>query len=195
MGALRLGNVLPSLGKLSSGDVSGQILDLVFRDACLWMENSSLLFSPLASQIPLPLLGFSFKTPDRLMIAKYEYAKYPYLNKTAVTNSFLKDSGEIEIVGLRPILKENPIALNYSLNNIGVKQYIEKYADRGGLWSLNTMWGLYTNLALVQLEGIKIDNSEMGGVGFKFTFQKINFANIKSVEGQVSSFVSKIGAF
>lgn len=195
MSALRLGNALPPLGKLSSGDMSGALLDLLFRDACLWMEQSTLLFSSLASPVPLPVLGFTFQTPDNLVLAKYSYAEYPYLNKAAVANSFLKETGEIEVVGLRPIYKENSVALNYALNNIGIKQYIEKYADRGGTWALNTMWGLQTNLVLTQLEGIKVEGSSMGGVGFKFSFKKLNFAKVKSVEESVSSFVSKLGAF
>lgn len=194
--AISIGNVLPATASLASGNIKKAVLDLAFRDSCLWMQDSTLLFTSIASKIsiPFPLLGFSFQTPESFTIAKYSYAKYPYLNKVAVANSFLKEVCPIEITALRPITRTNPLVLNYVLNWQGIKNYVERYADKGGLWSLNTMWGLYTDLALTELSAERdSDKDQMGGVKFRFSFEKLNFDNVSSVGNVVSSLCSKLG--
>lgn len=191
---ISMGNVLPSFAKLSRGDLSGALLDLAFKDSCLWMQNSTLLTSWLSFNIPLPVLGFQFQTPDTLELLKYTYVKYPALNKVAVANSFQKETTTITITGLRPITQYNTVGLNYVLNWQGIKNYIQKYADRGGLWSLNTMWGIQTDLVLVSVNGVKLDDTSMGGVGFEFTFEKLNFADTGTALNKVDKLFSVIGA-
>lgn len=183
-GLIGLGNIFPSLAKIrgSKAEAFAGILDFVFVDcALLFMSPSKAYGLPaVVDKVYLPLVGFSFKTPDSATFLKYEYSKYPYLSKSVVANSFLKQSGEFEVVGLRPIFKGNSIITNYVANQLGVKKVIEKYADSGGLFALNTLWGLYTNLALEELSGVKVEGTEMGGIGFKFRFTKLNFADIDS---------------
>lgn len=184
---LGIGGVLPSFAKMANGDLGGQILDLTFRDSCLWMQNSSLLASWISLNLPLPVVGFQFQTPDNLELLKYEYTSYPALNKSFVANTFQKKITTLTIIGLRPITRMNPVGLNYLLNQQGISNYIEKYADRGGLWTLNTMWGIITNLVLTELKGIKINETSLGGVGFEFTFEKLQFSNLNSSLSKVSN--------
>lgn len=189
-----IGNVLPNFAKLANGDAGGAILDLAFKDSCLWMQNSTLLASWISLKIPLPVVGFQFQTPDDLELLKYTYVKYPALNKVAVANSFQKETTTITITGLRPITRFNPVGLNYVLNGLGMKNYIEKYADRGGTFALNTMWGLITDLVLTGVKGVKVDQSQMGGIGFEFSFEKLQFASLSTAENAAKSIFSVLGA-
>lgn len=190
--AIGIGNVAPGLGgAVRKGsdrrEIFASLLDFVFRDcALLFMSPSKAYGLPSGfDTVSLPVLGFSFKTPDTAVLAKYSYSEYPYLSKAAVANSFLKECGEFEVTGLRPITRGNNIITNYALNNVGIKKWLEGYADRGGLFALNTFWGYYNNLALEELSGVKVDGSELGGIGFKFKFKRINFADID--EGSIIS--------
>lgn len=189
-----IGNVLPNFAKLANGDAGGAILDLAFKDSCLWMQNSTLLASWISFKIPLPVVGFQFQTPDDLELLKYTYVKYPALNKVAVANSFQKETTTITITGLRPITRYNPVGLNYVLNGMGMKNYIEKYADRGGTFALNTMWGLITDLVLTSVKGVKVDQSQIGGIGFEFSFEKLQFASLGTAENAAESIFSVLGA-
>lgn len=196
-----IGNILPSMASITrpganKGDILQGVLDLVFTDCALIMEHSGLLISEkLTSFIPLPLLGFSFQTPEELSILKYKYAEYPYLNKASVVNSFLKEVCPITVTGLRPIMRENPIVLNYLQNNLQIPFYIERYCDRGGTWALNTMWGYFSGLVLTGLEGVKVEGTENGGIGFKFSFEKIQFGAISTANENMASQISKLTGF
>ena len=148
---LGIGNVLPSTAGLLSGNGGKKsLLDLAFRDACLWMEHSTLLTSNYANKfsLPLPLLGFSFEPPESFTLLKYQFAQYPYLNKVAVANAFIKQSCPLTIRGVRPLTIKNNLITTYLTNHAGIKYYIEKYCDKGGTWAINTMWGIYTGLIL-----------------------------------------------
>lgn len=186
-GAIGIGNVLPNLSKMLNGDPAGAILDLVFKDCCLIMQNTSLLTGWTSLDIPFPILGFQFQTPEEIELLKYEYTKYPALNRAFVGNTFQKQSTTVSVVGLRPITRYNPVALNYLLNNIGIKFYIEKYADKGGLWTILTMWGNMTDLVLTDLKGVKVEGTEMGGIGFEFTFEKLQFSSLETMLEKVSN--------
>ena len=80
------------------------------------------------------------------------------------------------------------------MNSLLIKG-IEKYADKGGLFSLNTMWGLQKDLALESLAGETFDNQ--GGVVFSFQFKKLNFDDTtlaKSVSARLISLSTGAGA-
>lgn len=186
-----LGNVLPSISKLGNGGHG--VLDLIFRDGALIMSDSQLLaglggVGDLGLSIPLPIIGFSFENPTELNLLKYSYTEYPMLNKTMVTNSFIKENGEVKLRGLRPITRGNNILVNYAANK-GLVILIEKYADAGGLWTLNTYWGTYGNLALESLDGVVTEAG--GGTAFDFTFKRINFDTVAKPKG-VAGIVSKL---
>lgn len=199
MGIVGIGNVLPSLAKIGNSNTGGAILDLVFRDCALIFSNTKLLINPklgaVGISIPLPIVGFSFNVPEEVGILKYTYTEYPLLNKQVVANSFLKEPIDISVSAVRPIRRNNPIALNYITNQTLIA-LIEKYCDNGGLWTLNTGWGIFTNLALTDLTGIKIGQvagADTGGIGFSFRLRKMHFDNTfatNQINGLLKKFTS-----
>lgn len=193
-----IGNMLPSAEALFSSGARHGILDLVFRDNALVMNYSHLLLpgGELLNTIagggvptPLPIIGFSFEHPSQLNFLKYQYSEYPFLDRAMVANSFVKDVGGVQVRGLRPITRGNPVILNYTMNKLLIK-LIERYADQGGTWTLNTMWGPVSNLVLESLDGVKEDNAT-GGVAFDFTFRRICFSDTRGVLGKASSLIGK----
>lgn len=200
---ISIGNVFPSLGGLAGGGVTARsaaksILDFVFTDCAIIMTQPSKLWggsgNTLLDTTGFPLLGFSFQTPDMISFCKYSYGEYPFLNRAVVANAFYKEPCEVEVVGLRPIQRTNPVIANYALNKAGVKYYIEKYADNGGIWAINTLWGYYSDLVLESLDGVKVEGSELGGIGFKFTFRRLNFSSIESSTISLSNSVASLAA-
>ena len=174
--ASALGNVLPSLYNPSSAHKF--ILDLAFRDCAVILRESLLLKNEkMNGFLPFPLVGFTFDTPSNIQLLKYNYCEYPYLNKTMIVNSLVKENNEISITGSRPITRGNSIIMNTVLNQVLVKA-LEIYASRGGTFILITMWGIIQDLVLEELAGKPTDGG-VGGVLFDFKFKKINFVNMK----------------
>lgn len=193
--AIGLGNIIPSsLTNIATKGKGGYIatvtvLDLLYRDWCVFLQTPSLLMGGdsgstgmglggLIDTTGMPLIGFTFQQPSNFEILKYQFTKFPLLNKAVVANSMIKESTKITLTGLRPITASNPIILNIALNNVGLK-LIEKYADMGGLWWINTMWGARFNYVLTDLKGtMPVD--DIGGVGWEFTFERLNFDSTSS---------------
>lgn len=188
-----VGNVMPSLSKLGEPGISHTILDILFRDNALLFQQASLLYGSAATdtEIPAPLIGFYFEHPEQLVFAQYSYADYPYLNKAVVANSFIKNKVPVSIKAFRPITKGNSIASNYILNEYVIRKIIEKYADTGGLFMLNTMYGLVKDLALEEFSAEPVANQS--GVGFVFRFSQLNFDKTSAVEKIVSKTLSSLG--
>lgn len=178
-----LGTQLPSLSQATS-DPTGAILDLVFNDGALLMQNLSIVGSYFSSVETLPIIGFTFKQPSRVEFLKYRYAEYPYLNKNVVANAFCKEPCNIQIQALRPISRGNGIATNYA-TSYALRAFIETYCDKGGLWTLNTMWGLVTDLALESLSGEPTEQG-MGGVVWTFEFKRLLFSSSSTTDRAIS---------
>jgi len=174
---LSVANVAPSL--YGNQSLQHKVLDLVFTDSALLLQNLEILWgASFKFGIPLPLLGFSFKTPSRIEFLRYQYAEYPFLNKSVVANASLKQTTNIAITAYRPIYKGNGIVTNYAFNQ-ALRAGIETYCDKGGLFMLNTMWGVIRNLALESLSGEPTEN-EMGGVVWNFEFKRLLFSEVSS---------------
>lgn len=190
-----IGNVMPSLSGVVKGNLHS-VLDLVFRDNALILSDSQVLVPALGSlatrlggSMPLPLVGFTFETPSDLTFMKYSYSEFPYLNKATVANSFVKETSSTTIRALRPIFGGNGVVTNYGLNKTLVT-LIESYADKGGTFAINTMWGYYGNFALEELKGYEV--SGVGGIGFEFHLKRINFDALQSAGGIVSNLLNKL---
>lgn len=186
MAVLSIGNVAPSL--YSNEGTSGAILDFVFRDNALLIQNLEILLGiSSVSNIPMPLIGFTFDTPSNIEFLRYKYAEYPFLNKSVIANASCKEPTIISVKATRPIYKGNGILTNYVLNQT-LRAGIELYCDKGGLFTLNTMWGLITNLALESLSGEPTENN-VGGVVWNFEFRRLLFSSnaSKSVSDRVQN--------
>lgn len=197
-----LGGVMPSaLTNLINVKGNGYyimmktVVDLFFRDWCVFMQQPTLIgignaqnvngaslssvLNRLVDTTGIPLVGFSFQQPSSFDILDYEYTKYPFIDRSVIANNMLKKTTKITLQGLRPITAGNPVIINYIMNTLGLNKYIEKYCDMGGLWMIHTMWGTRRNYALTNLRGTK-PVGEVGGVGWEFTFERLNFSDIDS---------------
>lgn len=189
------GNILPSgltsliynrNSKNTRYIVLKTVMDLFFQDWCVWMQNPEILLTKMNanetsggvgvtdSSIPLPLIGFTFLPPKNLEILKYTYSEYPFINRAVIANNMQKEPTQITLEGLRPITLGNAIMTNFAVNWVGIKYYIEKYCDFGGLWTIITQWGVRSNYLLTDLKGTMPVGSQ-AGVGFEFTFKRYNF--------------------
>lgn len=217
--AIGLGNILPSgLTSLLTSNNSQKsvkytalktVMDLFFQDWCVWMQNPEILltkasvsgtsagvgfmYNTLSSLPGLPLVGFTFLPPQNIEILKYTYSEYPYINKAVIANNMMKEPTQITLQGLRPITTGNNIMTNFAANWVGIKYYIEKYADFGGLWTIFTQWGVRTNYLLTDLKGT-MPVGNQAGVGFEFTFKRYNFDNYETSQSKNSDMLSILGS-
>lgn len=184
------------------------VLDLFFTDYCVWMQDPQIVFTTevsssgtsagvgfannLLSKISLPLFGFTFLPPQNIEILKYSYSEYPYINKAVIANNMMKEPTQITLQALRPITTSNSILINFATNWLGIKYYIEKYCDFGGLWTIFTQWGVRTNYLLTDLKGT-MPVGNQAGVGFEFTFKRYNFDNYETSQAKNSDMLSVLG--
>lgn len=169
----------------SKSSASGVILDLVFSECCLLLQNLDIVSKLFSTISTLPIIGFTFQQPSRVEFLNYQYAEYPYLNKNVVANAFLKQPTSIQIRGLRAITRGNGVITNYA-TNYALRTFIETYCDKGGLWTLNTMWGIITNLALTSLSGEPTEQG-MGGVVWNFEFKRLLFSDSTTTDSKLSN--------
>lgn len=173
-----LGNAIPSVSGSSKG-----LLDLTYAHNALLLDDgismglSSLgvnVSSSLASA-PLPLLGFVYEHPNTLELLKYSYSQYPYLNKSLIINSYIKENTKFAIRAYKQITIQNGVIVNIAANEL-LFHSLQNYCDKGGTFTLLTMWGSFSNLVLEELNGIPPKDNETGGCGFEFIFQRMNFS-------------------
>lgn len=169
---------------LSIGAVSGKmsLVRMIYRNCAVLMDSAvEMASSDLGADLPsaiksvkIPLLGFSYNTPESMGLLKYSYSEYPFLNRSLIVNSYIKENTDFTIMAYRAITAEAGIIYNVALNEL-LFGTIQKYCDKGGTFTLMTLWGAFSNLVLENLEGIPLDsgNNTIGGVGFKFTFKRI----------------------
>ena len=171
------GNFIPTL---SSDNVTKGLLDMVYRHNALLLDDAISLIGgsfigglASAPSIPLPLVGFVYETPSTVELLKYSYSEYPYLNKSLIINSYLRENTQFRVVAYRQITASNPVILNIATNEILYKT-LETYCNNGGTFTLLTMWGTFNNLVLEGLNGIMPnDEIAVGGCGFEFLFRQI----------------------
>ncbi|EGV1470911.1 hypothetical protein JF110_001636 [Campylobacter jejuni] len=171
-----LGSSIPSV----SSNGSKSLLDITYRhNAILLNEGLAMGLSSLGvkSNIssPLPLLGFVYENPNDIGLLKYSYSEYPYLNKSLIVNSYIKENTNFSIVARKAITAQNGVIVNIAANELLFKT-LEDYCDKGGTFTLLTMWGAFSNLVLEELKGISPEANEVAGCGFVFVFKRLNFS-------------------
>lgn len=145
-----------------------KILDTVFKDCCLILTD--LNETGIFTLNQAPLIGFSFQDPSQVEFFNYSYSEYPYLNRTAVANSVMKNSSTIVIKGLRPITRTNNMLVNYAYNS-AVLTVLDNYIMKGGRFKLFTKWGPISNLVMESINGV--DEDGQGGIALEFTLRRI----------------------
>lgn len=205
-----LGNSIPSI---SGSSISRNILELVYKNSAILLNdgisigmktiddtfNTNIATSAIgqvasvvSTAVALPLLGFAYDNPSSMEILKYSYSEYPYLNKSLIVNSYLKENTRFSIRAYKAITPNNTIALNL-ISNEQIYTQLKSYCDYGGTFKLMTLWGTFNNLVLESLNAIYPNDNEVGGVGFEFHFLKPNFDNTNSssvVSGLINSLTS-----
>ena len=95
------GNVPVQVSKINEVQSAGlTILDYLFQKNAIILNDLLTIMSGgsnlnalggLGVNLPLPLLGFEFKTPHEVELLKYSYSEYPYVSKTLITNAYMRE--------------------------------------------------------------------------------------------------------
>lgn len=193
-----IGDFIPSF---NSGNASKAMLDLTYRHSVILLSDvasmglaaagiSNPIASAIADLIPVPLLGFVYETPSQVELLKYRYSEYPYLNKSLIVNSYIRENTRFSVRAHRLITASNPVPINIAANELYF-QLIQEYCNRGGTFTLATMWGIYDNCVLEELIGIPPEASNgVAGTGFEFRFLRLHFSGnslIKKIANGVKS--------
>lgn len=188
------------VGKINEiNSVGIKILDELFQKNAILLNDTLTILTGgtnlnalggLGINLPLPLLGFEFKTPQELQLLKYNYSEYPYVDKTLITNAYLRENTSISIIGYRPITYNggSNVVNNLSSSVLGIYitnelivSTLKIYCDKGGTFSLLTLWGQIQNLVLEELAGVPLEaENALGGQAFLFRFKQINFPKQKN---------------
>lgn len=176
--------MLTSLNKLVSsratslegqGSITRTALDVVYRESVIILTDLARLMSTADSgDSYMPLIGFTYEHPSQMTLLKYEYSEYPFLDKTLITNSYMKQNTDLTVRSYRGITAVNGVVTNIALNELLFKG-IEAYCDRGGTFRVMTMWGTFNNYVLEELTIVPPEGNQTGGIGFEWKFKRIPF--------------------
>lgn len=170
-----IGDLIPSLSPTNTGKAA---IDLTYRNSCILLSDAANMltggaFGSLGQFIPQPLLGFVFDNPQQIELLKYQYSEYPYLNKALIVNSYVRQNTRFTLTAHRCITPSNPIPINIAANE-AYYYLIKEYADRGGTFTIVTMWGTFSSCVLEELNGIPPEhNNGVAGTSFEFKFLKV----------------------
>lgn len=161
---------------------------IILNDTLTILKGSPFSIGGLDVNLPLPLIGFEYMAPDEVELLKYTYSEYPYINKTMITNAYIKENTRLSIIGLRPITYgggavnsvSTSVVGNYLTNEL-ILSTLQAYSDKGGTFTLLTMWGQLNNLVLERLSGIRLESgpNQFQGQAYRFEFKRINFPKTK----------------
>lgn len=200
-----IGDLLPDYSSVNSGK---KALDLTYRHSVILMSDAvsmglqaagvelgstaSVILDAVAT---LPLLGFVYETPDRVDLLKYRYSDYPYLNKSLIVNSYIREHTRFSVRAHRLITKSNPVPVNIAMNEAYLLM-LKEYCDRGGTFTLTTMWGVFSGCVLEDWVGVKPEaDNGLGGTAFEFRFMKLDFEGnsaLKAIGGAIKSLASGV---
>lgn len=180
---------LVNLDGLQTSGLNFEILDFVFGQNCILLDDINLVFG-IGPSIPCPLLGFQYATPDFLELLSFSYSEYPFLDRTSLINAYFKNNTRIKMQAYRPITTKNPFVLNYALNE-GIYKILDNYALNGGTFRIITAWGSFSNLLLEKFSGIRGSDTDIGGQGFQLEFLKVNMQK-KEIQERTNTYLSNI---
>lgn len=200
-----LGDLIPDYSSANSGK---KALDLTYRHSVILLSDAvsmglqaagvelgSTASAILDAVATIPLLGFVYETPNRVDLLRYRYSDYPYLNKSLIVNSYVREHTRFSVRAHRLITKTNPVPVNIAANE-GYYYMLKEYCNRGGTFTLTTMWGIFSGCVLEDLDGIPPEaENGIGGTSFEFRFRKLDFEGggaLKAVGNALKSLSSGI---
>lgn len=136
--------------------------------------NDILLIFRIGKTEPIPLMGFYYSYEGDIEMLRYEWGENIYLNKQMLALAPIKQNTSFSLLLTNPINK----ALRFHTLpawNEGIIQGLEYYMDRGGTFTVLTMWGTRTTCVAESVTGVANGNSP-NGTQFRVQFKKLNLA-------------------
>ena len=173
-----------------------EILDAIYSKTCVILEDVFDIFKGVQGfsglsnvGIGVPLIGFEYKPEGNIELLKYTWSQYPYLNKAKLTFAAVKEVTGFSVSVISPITTGGSVVVNLALR-LALVTFLEKYCNRGGKFTIVTLWGTKKHCVLTDLTGISQDDV-MDGVLFKMTFTQPNF-DMSSAEESMNDFMQKV---
>jgi hypothetical protein len=168
------------------------LLDAVYSNSAVILEDATEVLTGKKPTINpgLPLIGFSYKPDGGINLLKYEWSKYPYLNKQMLTHAAVKQTSQFSVTVVSPISTGGRGVVPSILTRELMVKLLGKYCDAGGKFTVLTLWGSMKHCLLTDLEGLSGDT--MDGTLFKMHFERPNF-DLTGADAQMSDFMSKAG--
>lgn len=161
---------------LQVSTIGGKILDIVFTKSAVLINDQDLLtgFS-LGFSLPIPLLGFTYKIPDRLPLLKFKYSEYPFLTKNIISNCYMQEQTKFSIQAYNFLTTGIGVFTNIGFNML-LRNLLEKYILRGGTFMVMTPWGHITPCLCEGIEGVTLHDKDIGGQSLIFSFTTAKIA-------------------
>lgn len=171
------------------------ILDLIYEDNAVILENVNALIPVLPINIPFPLIGFKYKILGELEIAKFAWSEYPYLNKRMTVNASIQQVAKFSVQLIDPIYSGNSVVKAITKRNL-LMRGLEQYALAGGMVTVNTQWCTLTHCIIERIAGVQDQNTQDGNL-FRIDLIKPNFSEsiFEKILGSVASAFSSGGVF
>lgn len=180
---------LINLNGIQTSGLNFEILDFVFGRNCILLDNLNLVFG-IGPNIPCPLLGFQYETPEFIELLNFSYSEYPFLDRTALINAYMKNNTRFKFKAYRAITTENSFVINYALNE-AIYKILDNYVLNGGTFRVVTAWGSFSNLLLEKFSGFRNSDTDIGGQGFQFEFVRVNMQT-QEIQEKTNTYLSNI---
>lgn len=164
--------------------IGGRILDIVFTKSAILLNDNELLFptsfntkiaKTSLSNVSIPLLGFVYKIPERIPLLKFKYSEYPFLSKEVVSNCYLQEQTKFSIQAYNFLTTGVGVFVNIGFNML-LRSQLEKYILQGGTFMIMTPWGHITPCLCESVEGVTLDDKDIGGQSLIFSFTTTKIA-------------------
>ena len=175
--------------------IGGKILDIVFTKSAVLLNDQELLFpqswnAQIAKTnlggLPIPLLGFTYKIPDRLPLLRFKYSEYPFLTKNIISNCYMQEQTKFSIQAYNFLTTGIGVFTNIGFNMI-LRSVLEKYRLQGGTFMVMTPWGHITPCLCESIEGVTIDDKDIGGQSLIFSFTTAKIAKKDAITKMVEA--------
>lgn len=180
---------LVNLDGFSIDGIANGILDFTFGSNAIWLRDVGEILGA-GVNFPVPLVGFEYELPDIVPLLDFSYSEYPYADRTAIINAYVKNNTRQTIIAHRPITPNNKFIINYALNE-ALYKILDEYISRSGRFTILTPWCSLGNYLCEKWSGIKKNDSDVGGQTFKFEFVRANIPS-DAVQKQQNSYLSSI---
>lgn len=195
---MQLANIVRTpfgLEPLQVPTIGGKLLDITFTKSAILLNDKELLFpaglnakiaNTKLKNMPLPLLGFTYKIPNRLPLLKFKYSEYPFLNKTIISNCYIQEQTRFSVQGINILTANIGVFTNIGFN-LALKSQLEKYILQGGTFMVMTPWGQISPCLCEGIEGVTLHDTDIGGQSVIFNFVTAKISKSDTLSALVES--------